>query len=416
MIRMRINGIGDYEKFRLDYIHLLLKTGALRLNPVEALRSLHPEDSDLDNCALQKTRLGIIVPSDRNILTEEDLRACPALHAFLYPKTGDGTVVLSRDALLRLLAGPKERSACLGGRPEKMLRGELQELIEELDKQDCELGLKTIGSTKVEPCKTKLCQSLLQYDKIKEAAYWLMEKLNVRACPYCNRQYTTVSFTGGVRPAFDHYYPKSRAPFLALNLFNLIPACEYCNRKKGETWTEQELIYPYDEGFDAEKESVSFHVVAESVELEALFPFILRGERDGFAIELRLEGTNARDVKTPLEERFPNDSKVSEHGRRVGKTVEVLRLEEIYQTHKPELRELMENYHWYNDLAIRAQLHLVMEPDTPESVFSALVARERDRLFFANLDWEDWGKAPLNKLKADILEQLDSYTQEGKNA
>jgi hypothetical protein len=64
-------------------------------------------------------------------------------------------------------------------------------------------------------------------------AYHLAEKLNIPTCVYCNRIYTkTVISDSGkkiTRPTFDHWFPKSEYPLLALSFYNLIPSCSVCN-------------------------------------------------------------------------------------------------------------------------------------------------------------------------------------------
>ena len=58
---------------------------------------------------------------------------------------------------------------------------------------------------------------------------------HMRYCPYCNADmlYTIKCDDNGktYKSAFDHFYPKSRYPFLGLSLYNLIPACDRCNSK-----------------------------------------------------------------------------------------------------------------------------------------------------------------------------------------
>ena len=56
----------------------------------------------------------------------------------------------------------------------------------------------------------------------KYDAYHLAKKLDIPTCPYCNRMYTkTVMGEAGekiIRPEFDHWFPKSQYPLLALFL------------------------------------------------------------------------------------------------------------------------------------------------------------------------------------------------------
>lgn len=64
-------------------------------------------------------------------------------------------------------------------------------------------------------------------------AYHLAERLDIPTCVYCNRIYTkTVINSSGkkiTRPTFDHWFPKSQYPILALSFYNLIPSCSICN-------------------------------------------------------------------------------------------------------------------------------------------------------------------------------------------
>lgn len=65
---------------------------------------------------------------------------------------------------------------------------------------------------------------------------WYAEMLNIKTCPYCNSQYTLVVKGSKNRTLakfqFDHFYSKSRFPFLSLSMYNLIPSCASCNLAK----------------------------------------------------------------------------------------------------------------------------------------------------------------------------------------
>ncbi len=60
-----------------------------------------------------------------------------------------------------------------------------------------------------------------------------VENLKIRTCPYCNRNYVFIvkKENNGkiVKPEIDHFYPKSKYPFLGVSFYNLIPACAMCN-------------------------------------------------------------------------------------------------------------------------------------------------------------------------------------------
>lgn len=54
----------------------------------------------------------------------------------------------------------------------------------------------------------------------------------VEVCPYCGRQKTIMAEEldrPDSKPPIDHFLPKSKYPFLALSVYNLIPCCTFCN-------------------------------------------------------------------------------------------------------------------------------------------------------------------------------------------
>lgn len=64
------------------------------------------------------------------------------------------------------------------------------------------------------------------------------EMLNIKFCPYCNEHSVPVitrtnNLTGQQKIIalyqLDHFYPKSRHPYLSVSFFNLIPGCSSCN-------------------------------------------------------------------------------------------------------------------------------------------------------------------------------------------
>ena len=82
-----------------------------------------------------------------------------------------------------------------------------------------------------------------------------------RPCPYCNiesievinkRVDLTAEEVEQALLDIDHFYPRSRFPFLAVSFFNLIPSCSKCNRnlKKQKDFRDSSHINPYSRAFD----------------------------------------------------------------------------------------------------------------------------------------------------------------------
>lgn len=83
----------------------------------------------------------------------------------------------------------------------------------------------------------------------------VIEETNINICPYCYRSYINVieaeKGSKVITPDLDHFYPKSRYPFLAVTLSNLVPSCLFCNqRAKNDEDFYKASIYPPQKIFD----------------------------------------------------------------------------------------------------------------------------------------------------------------------
>lgn len=83
----------------------------------------------------------------------------------------------------------------------------------------------------------------------------LIQSSELFICPYCSRSYIGVIESEinskSITPDLDHFYPKSRYPFLAVTLSNLIPSCLFCNqRAKNSVDFYKFSIYPPQKIFD----------------------------------------------------------------------------------------------------------------------------------------------------------------------
>ena len=72
---------------------------------------------------------------------------------------------------------------------------------------------------------------------------------SVRFCPYCNADalyaFNKQEKSNSVKSALDHFFPKGKYPFLALSLYNLIPACFRCNSQMKGSNDAIGLANPY---------------------------------------------------------------------------------------------------------------------------------------------------------------------------
>lgn len=207
-------------------------------------------------------------------------------------------------------------------------------------------------------------------------SYWLAEHIGHNTCTYCNRQYTfTVSGKNNqeriTRPAFDHWFPKSRFPLLSLNLYNLIPSCSVCNSgaKGDKIFRLGQYVHPYEQLEDDPKYK--------------FVPAIADKDTDLWSVVLD------RDKDAHPE---------------VDNTIKAFELERIYNMHGSlEVKEMMDFAQAYNNTYLQ---HIY---DQISSELGAVGYSREDvyrMLFGTESVPSKYLDRPLSKMKHDILEYL----------
>lgn len=112
---------------------------------------------------------------------------------------------------------------------------------------------------------------IAEYEKFRKAQNkkkWcgckLIEEIGISNCPYCGIHYfSTVKKDNKVisEATLDHYYPKNAYPFLALNVYNLIPVCKNCN-SSFKTISENLLVHPF---FDSLEDNIKFKTYPDEI-------------------------------------------------------------------------------------------------------------------------------------------------------
>ena len=222
----------------------------------------------------------------------------------------------------------------------------------------------------------KLYTAYTDYDSGngKSVSYYYFEKLNIRTCPYCNRQFTFTLHTSNVKtsPEYDHFYDKANYPVLSVSFYNLVPSCHTCNHVKGEKKTAK--VNPYFRGFKSkfyiyDKENGSMRLSA--VEM------LHKGEGD---LQLRMEDgrEDAEDMSN----------------------VRTFGLKGLYDMHSDYVKDLLEKAVAY-DRTAREQLADAFQKRgyTADQVFEFIWGKYLDVAYYNN--------RPLSKLTRDLLDQLD---------
>lgn len=229
-----------------------------------------------------------------------------------------------------------------------------------------------IGEFKEEDGK-EILEKVFKFENFskRKVAYEILRVIKVDVCPYCNRQYVMTIKSGKVRAQLDHFYPKKKYPYLALSLFNLIPCCSVCNTSKSNLNTVKDpILYPYEEEFGYD---VSFNVKVD--DRKRNYAKVIQGVSDKFDVIIKNpSGKNAKKIDTQMEK---------------------LHLYELYNEHKPYIKDLFRNRYI----------------NTPERIkeiqkeFSELFGSEEEIksvLYMSAIKKENWHTRPLSKLTHDI--------------
>lgn len=223
----------------------------------------------------------------------------------------------------------------------------------------------------------ELIDNIFKYDSFskRKVAYDIMKKMDVRVCPYCNRQYTVTLKNHKVRPQFDHYFPKSEYPYLALTLFNLVPSCSICNLSKSSLDTDIDpILYPFDEEFG--EEIIFCTKIHEGVSITKY----LHGLTDEFDVKI----ANPKGIMTA----------------KVNKQVNVLHLEDLYNEHKDYIQDIAKNH--YINSEKRADELLTIYPLLFRSKIEVM-----NTFYMNDIRKDNWGNRPLSKLTKDICDELE---------
>lgn len=399
MIRINITDKAEYSDLRKEFLRRI--SNYVKFNEEDIV-----PDQLLGKCADKERKKENLTKE-----TAEQLKnKFENLYKYLFKENSDE---VDKKKLQYLLAGPEEMPQSFGGCGEEpTMLACLETII-----GACQMPEKADAKEEARKC----CEKIFDYKKfVKEQkhAYWLLRKLNVRVCPYCNRMYTVTlpspeELDKGeefktTRATFDHFYGKAEHPYLALSLFNLVPSCSICNSNKSNF--KEKFIYPYEQEFG--KDAV-FRVVPDfSKEARDQDPYILNylhGESDLFCIKFMGKKNIRITEEVRLEERLSEiDNK--ELKERIITSIRRFKLEELYKEHKQEIRDVLWNRYCFDEQYVKTvicpMLRMKIKKNSNEISDDAIEKMAMDMLYFNRLRMEEWGQRPLSKLISDILEQL----------
>lgn len=127
------------------------------------------------------------------------------------------------------------------------------------------------------------------YEKKEFNKLGFVNRIGLDTCPYCNRNYIySLSKKGAIRPEIDHFFPKSKYPFLGLSFYNLIPSCQTCN-SSGVKGQKDPIQYDLKSPYEVEQGDFVFGYEIVSADYQ-----IITGYKRGVRVlfEKKLDGNN----------------------------------------------------------------------------------------------------------------------------
>ena len=271
--------------------------------------------------------------------------------------------------------------------------------------------------------------SFISFMDVKKLLSHIYYDLNINNCPYCNRNYTSILKLSPnkeqaskfkylknepivkkkyILPSFDHYLPKSKYPYLALTLWNLIPTCEYCNSKlKHDKPTlivnsnSFDCLHPYINGF------------AEGNNHKIRFELELPEDSPGALYSANTRNNLNADFYDKFEISFITNSKDNTFLKQTKESVRMLALSEVYnQIHKRDAIDTAVKAIKLNK-AYKQSLTKILNSDNTDSTKLILlqndISKDLEFIVYGHVNEQNNELIePLSLLKSDIIHQFSS--------
>lgn len=244
---------------------------------------------------------------------------------------------------------------------------------------------KIIKSDKIDTQFHEKIVETLKYSKLRKFPILeLYKNLGINSCVYCNAQLSVVldldlykigPKKGQVRKRkalfeLDHFFAKSKYPFLGISFFNLLPCCANCNKAKG-------------------KEDVLFYLFTEDDSDLNIFNI----ELENLSIIRYWRTRNVNDIKINFTTLLSDNTLLENHNK-------YFKIKQLYNTQKDLAEELL-----HKKIVYGRAYKLYLEKDYKEKLFpdQAMV----NRLIIGNYDKpEEVHKRPMAKFTQDIAKQI----------
>lgn len=216
----------------------------------------------------------------------------------------------------------------------------------------------------------------LRYDALQASeAYKIYNITKIKVCPYCNAMLTvTINKKSKQKARFqlDHFFSKSKYPFLSTTFFNLIPCCNNCNQSK----SNKDVAINRD-----------FHLYSENA-VEDIFKFTLN---DADFIKSRI-GISESDFTFEFNESASRFTIVAKNHN------ENYSIQSLYNTQKDIIAEMLWKYQTNPKIKLIELINLGFEES------------QIKRILLGNYsEFDDINKRPLAKFMQDIAKDIGLF-------
>lgn len=230
-----------------------------------------------------------------------------------------------------------------------------------------ELGLLTLYNQFIQDGK----KDYYSYNGVRYCSRYLSSKMENFACPYCNESHIyTFNYEHNnkiLRRTFDwdHVFPSSIYPFLAISFFNLVPSCKVCNFIKLNQ--RAEYFNPH----------TAFNV-------DDAYKFDIEPINSGF-----ISNSDALKLNIIFKKSLYTD--------KLKQTISVIGLLERFRCHKDLIKDILNKKRMYSDSYLfRLRNQIIYMQGTSHHEL-------KKTLFSTNFNPLEYYKRPFSKLTADII-------------
>ena len=261
-----------------------------------------------------------------------------------------------------------------------MTPGKFEDTHDEYKKKQGDDALKVrirFGSKKTtKPFWEWICDAMGYQNFVRDKIYpAISNSLSIKACVYCNANFTITDKKGNGYYDLDHWKPKSVYPFLCASFYNLQPCCPHCNKRKSDD-TVGEYMGLYEED---EKKKGQLDVFQFEIPRGSLVRYFAAQDTSHLTIDFKPANPSCKNLRDTAETKFG--------------------IKGIYNEHIDVVEEMMWRAKFYNNTILRSMIWFF---DKRWKVVD--IARFKLGTY-ANID--EIHKRPLTKFMQDIGRELE---------